>query len=243
MATMDLGVGPAHPLVWGRAAVVGTVAAGTGVVSHVAGDGFLPGPVVLTLLVVGCVVASAFLLARPASAFRLTAMVVAGQTVVHGVLSTTAGHRGELRPSYLVTPPPTTETDTGDVFERYQQLAGTDTASGHVDVTLTAWWDHQVEHLTAAGGLMVVSHLVGAVVLGLFLAVGEDALWRLVALALARRSVRLGAYALVLADAASRHGVRLQAALVTPWEAQVCGAQLLARRVERHRGPPFVLAA
>ena len=240
MPALDLRAHPTQLLLWGRAAVVGTVAWATGVVSHVAGGGFLPGPVTLGLLLLAGVAASAAFLVRPASGLRLAALVVAGQTVAHGFLSATAGHRGDAPvtvPTYI--PPSAGVTD---VFARYEQLTG-GTAHAGADVTLAEWWNHQVDHLTDAGGLMVVTHLLGAAVLGLFLTVGENALWRLVALVLARRSVRLGVRAWQLADAGARLGVHLQSTRLTPLTPQVSGAQLLARPVDRHRGPPFVLAA
>lgn len=244
MTAVDLGAGPTHPLVWGRAVVVGGVAMATGVVSHVAAGGFLPGPVTLAVLLVGCVAASAGFLLRPASGVRLVALVVAGQTIAHTVLSATAGHQGDSRASHLLTPPDATAGT--DFRDRYEQIAGTGhtpTGAALPDPSVTEWWNAQVEHFTSAGTWMVASHLVGAVVLGLFLAVGENALWRLVALVVTRRSVRLGVATLRLAAAGALYGIRLQTGLITQVEPQVNAAQLLARPVDRHRGPPFVLAA
>lgn len=247
MSHLDLRAGPTHPLVWGRAVVVGSVAMATGVVSHVAGGGLLPGPVTLGLLLVGCIALTAGFLVRPASAWTLAGLVVAGQAVAHAVLSATAGHRGDQPVSYLVTPP--VATADADVFDRYEQIAGAGPSAGVVPAptapapTVAEWLDAQVAHFTEAGTWMVVSHLVGAAVLGLFLAVGEGALWRLVALVVVRRSVRLGATALRTAAAGARHGVRLRATLLVPSEPQVRGAQLLTRPALRRRGPPFVLAA
>lgn len=246
MATLDLHARPTQLLLWGRAVVVGTVALATGVVAHVAGGGFLPGALVMVFLLGACVAASAAFLLRPASGLRLTALVVVGQSVAHGVLSATAGHAGDVP---LMAPPvpsgtgPLASTDgSSDLFGRYEQLTG---GVGHVDagVSVAEWWNHQVDHLTQAGGLMVLSHLVGAAVLGIFLAVGENAVWRLVALVLARRSVRLGVLARQYAQAGARYGVHLQRFCLIPLVAQVSGAQLLARPARRHRGPPFVLAA
>lgn len=242
MTALDLRAHPTQLLLWGRAAVVGTVALLTGVVSHVAGGGFLPGPVAMTLLLFASVAASAAFLVRPASGLRLVLLLAAGQTVVHGILSATSGHRGDPSPEVSTYVPVTGADAARDVFARYEQLSGGATHAS-ADVTLTEWWNHQVDHLTEAGGLMVLSHLLGAAVLGLFLSVGESAMWRLVALVLARRSVRLGVRAREDAVAGARYGVRLQSLLLTPLDPQVRGAQLLARPVARHRGPPFVLAA
>lgn len=242
MSHLDLRAGPTHPLVWGRAVVVGSVAMATGVVSHVAGGGLLPGPVTMGLLLVGCVALTAGFLVRPVSTWTLTGLVVAGQGVAHAVLSATAGHRGDAPVSYLVTPP--VVTADADVFDRYEQIAGAGHSAGVVPApTVAEWLDAQVAHFAEAGIWMVVSHLVGAAVLGVFLAVGERALWRLVALVVVRRSVRRGTTALRTAAAGTRHGVRLRATLLVPSEPQVRGAQLLTRPVLRRRGPPFVLAA
>src|SRR5690606_34237617 len=61
------------------------------------------------------------------------------------------------------------------------------------------WLAHQIDHFTAQGPGMIAAHTGGAVVLGLFLAVGENALWRLLLLVAARARVRLCAWRLALA--------------------------------------------
>lgn len=249
-----LTVGPDRFLVWGRAVVVGTVALATGVVSHVAGGGLLPGPVALVcLLVVSVVLAARFLLVRT-GATRLVLLVVAGQTLAHGALSTLAGHRGESGSSgasSAAAPSGTSATPdlpvssgrrTGNLHDHYE--AATPVTSAEPGVP-GGWLTHQAEHLVEQGPLMVLTHLVGAALLGLFLAVGERSLWRLLLLVAARQVVALTAGRAL----ATAHEVRA-GQLRLPGPAVVLGRTRLeggSRRLERdpptRRGPPFALAA
>ena len=100
-----------EPAVLGaRALVLASVTCFLGIAGHVGADGLLPGAPTLALLVAGVSVASLALLARPASTRRVVSLLVLGQTAVHLVLSTTAGHAGDaptvarLRPTPAALP-------------------------------------------------------------------------------------------------------------------------------------------
>lgn len=242
-ARHGLSVTPTPSLVWGRALLLGSVGMATGVLSHALGDGYLPGAVSLVLLWVGCVLAaSTFLLGR-ASALRLTLVVLGAQTVVHTALSAMAGHRGEetLAEAPATVPEGVGAMDAGRperFHDQYDALVATMPAGQGND-----WLAHQIDHFTAQGPAMIVAHLGGAAALGLFLAVGESAVWRLLLLAAARTHVRIGSWRLVLAAACVRHGVALRAGLLVAPHTPVLAPAVLDRRVTAHRGPPLTLAA
>lgn len=230
---------PTPVAVWARAGVLGTVAMATGTVSHVLGQGFLPGPGALALLLVVCVVAAALFLRVRATPVRLVLLVVAGQTAVHGVLSSLAGHRGDPVPVAVPAAPVALgEGRPSRFFDHYEAVAASSTAQPGSDLLA-----HQVEHLTAQGPVMVLAHLGGAVALGLFLAVGESALWSLVALAVARALVRGRARVHEGVARGVRRGLALRASLLGVPVVPALRPTLLDRRPPRRRGPPFVLAA
>lgn len=231
---------PTLVAVWGRASVLGAVAMATGTASHVLGQGHLPGPVALTSVLAACVVAAALFLRVRATAVRLVLLVVAGQTLVHGALSSLAGHRGDEAPVAALAPTaPVGGARPSRFFDHYEAVAAA-TAGGP---PRSDWLAHQVDHLTAQGPAMVLAHVGGAVVLGLFLAVGESALWSLLALAVARALVRTRALTQAAVARGVRRGVALRAGLLGTPALPPLRPALLDRRPERHRGPPFVLAA
>lgn len=233
-----LRVDPTPFMVWGRAGVLGAIALGTGTVSHVLGEGRLPGPVAMTALLGVCVGLAALFLRARAGVVRLVLLVVAGQTFVHTALSILAGHHGDAAPLRAVAPA-ADGTRPSRYFDQYDALVAANPApQGGND-----WLAHQIEHVTEQGPAMLLAHVAGAVVLGIFLAVGESALWRLLLLGAARACLRARRSRL----AAATLGVRLagatrRAALAVPTVPFLRPA-LLDRRPERHRGPPFVLAA
>ncbi len=227
--------------VWARAGVVGAVALLTGVVSHIAASGLLPGVVVLASLLVLSVVVSAQFLRSPASRRRLVLLVVGGQAAVHAALSVGAGHRGDHAGSGTgailtrAADEPCLRVDT--IFAQRRSLDTGATLDG--PLVPTQWLTDQVDHVTELGPVMLAAHLAGAVVLGLFLAVGEAALWRAVARAGARVRAAAGRVSLALARVAGLRGVGWRAAALaptaTPWSAVVIR---LDRPRPCRRGPP-----
>ncbi len=122
-------------------------------------------------------------------------------------------------------------------------LAGHRAVPGVADTG--GWWAHQVDHLTAQGGGMVLAHTVGAALLGLFLAHGEQTLWRglLTAVAHARLLGAVRGRARASAAAATHRVLDLARG-----RQQASLADLLrptptrARPQLGHRGPPALLA-
>ncbi len=87
---------------WTRAAFLAGVAMLTGTVAHVSAGGYLPGAAPMVWIFLACLAASACLLGRPASRLRVTLMLMAGQTFIHGALTAMGGHRGD--PPLTATP-------------------------------------------------------------------------------------------------------------------------------------------
>jgi hypothetical protein len=173
---MDPGV------LWGRAVLLATVTVFLGAVGHVTADGLLPGPAAMLILYVVALVGAAAFLARPATALRLVALLVGGQTLVHLVLSGAAGHAGEpvrtaapVRTGGLALP-----TVDGHRVGSLQDAwdSGSTTATGSPSLPI----GHLIEHLTGHAPMML-AHTLVAVAVGLWLAVGERALWTLLRLA------------------------------------------------------------
>ncbi len=238
---------PSRLVLWGRSAVLGGAVFATGTVSHLAGGGLLPHPVLTALLLAGAVLVASRLLTVRRSAGPLVAMVVAGQTLAHGLLSTLAGHRGQDGSAadvvVPVAPVPAGTPRTGNLLDHYTATYGAQTGDGAGLSAPTGWLSHQVDHLVAQGPLMLLAHVGGAVALGLFLAVGEGALWRLLLAVSARARVAVAAAGLVLVADAVRRGVRLARAALPAEGPQVCGPQVVHLDSRRRRGPPLVLAA
>lgn len=189
MQRVDLGIRarllretrPGAALLWARAAGVGLLAVFLGVAGHVTAGGLLLGPVVLVLLAVGAVALSAPMLARPASALRLVLMMVGGQALVHVVLTVSAGHVGDPAAgpavrrvgSALPTLASADGRRTGSLQDAYDAVGSSHASTPSVPA-------HLVADLAAHAPMMVL-HLVAAALVGLWLAVGERALWALVA--------------------------------------------------------------
>lgn len=219
--------------------MLGSVAYGSGVVSHAVADGLLPGPFAMALLWVTCVLGAALTLTSRATAARLVVVVLAGQAWVHSVLSI-SGHRGDTPLVPVAFPEPAAmgaPSGGATLLERFR------TASESVPHTAQDdWLAHQIAHFTSLTPAMLAAHLAGAAVMGLFLAVGEDALWRLLALAAVRADARARSVlrsACLLALACSARAIRL----LLSEGPQVLGSQVLEAGTERGRAPPFVLAA
>lgn len=124
---------------WGRAALLASVALGTGVVAHVSADGRMAGPVPILVLYAVTTACAASLLGRPATTTRIVVLLVAGQTMVHGVLTAMSGHRGD---------PP------------LQRAAA-------APLAIPAPAQHLVADLSGPHAVMALAHLAAAVAVGL----------------------------------------------------------------------------
>jgi hypothetical protein len=216
-------------LLWARAFLLAFVAVFLGVTGHVTADGLLPGPGWLVVLLVVGAALCVPLRSRPASTLRIMVLLVGGQTLVHLFLTVTAGHAGDPRtprPHLVPQALPTVDgRRVGSLQDQYDAMAGSS-----VQPTLPV--GHLIDDLSAHASMMVV-HLLAAALVGLWLAVGERALFTLIALAAA---VQLRLLA-VLAVLPVRGLVTLPAA-----PAGLTAPARLARSVVR-RGPPALLAA
>lgn len=222
-----------------RAGVVAALGFGLGVLGHVSADGLLPGPGALAGGFLACWVASSHLLRRPASTPRLVAMLVGGQFAVHLFLSTLAGHRGDApaaaAPATVVPPTPLALPEVngqrvGSLYAAYAASAPRVPGDGGTGLAVP----HVVQDLVAHAPMMLV-HVLAAVLVGLWLACGERALWSLLGLA-GRRLV--GAFR---ARPATPVLVRPARSLVLPRTVPRPTGSLLAQPCSR-RGPPLVLA-
>lgn len=183
-------------LLWVRAAVVGTLAFVLGVVGHATAEGRLPGPVLLTFLLGCCVALSGPLLTRPASRRRLVLLLVGGQSVIHGVLTVTAGHVGDPVRRHAAGPLGDAPYGAGGIADAWGTLP---VSGGHrvgslqdafalqpgstADTPLAPALPigHLVNDLSAHAPMMA-AHLAAAVLVGLWLAHGERCLWTVIAL-------------------------------------------------------------
>ena len=182
---------------WVRALIIASVAVSTGVVAHVSADGLLPGPRGVVVLIALCTALTAIFLGRQAGAVRIVALVVMGQGFIHSGLAATAGHRGD--PAGTPTAHPTipalgTGPRTGSYYDQWAQVQPH--GSGPA---VPSWMVHTVADV-AAEPMMALTHVLAAVVVGLWLTVGEHALWAVLAFsaAVTVRLVRALATALVL---------------------------------------------
>ncbi len=232
---------PTRPdaLLWGRAVVLTASTFLVGALGHVTAGGLLPGPVALvSMLAVGTTLAAA-LLARPASARLLVALVVGGQTLVHAALSLTAGHAADARTAPAATATPARSgslsgslpTDAGgrvgSLQDHYESTVGAPAATGLTVPDPAALLDHLP---------MFLAHAAAGVVVGLWLALGERAVWSLLALAVRRV---LAPLVVLLPITPAR---RPRPALVHLHPVHRTPRDRVARSVVR-RGPPALLAA
>ena len=207
----------------------------------------LPSAAVQVLVFGLCTVGVAALLGGPASTLRVVLLTVGGQTFIHAALTVTAGHRGDhvaaTPPARHVEPtlPATSGRRTGSLLDQYDAARAAAGGTADTELVLPAGLRHLVADLTGAHAPMMALHLAAAALVGLWLAVGEHALWALVALA---------------AGAVLPRAVRLLAVAVTPTPGPAVRPAVpalrrpppparlvhLARAVVR-RGPPVLLAA
>ncbi len=203
----------AGPLLrWVRATVLAGVGLTTGATFHVAADGLLPGPAVLLGLLGLSTVAAAPLLGAPATTRRVVTLVVVWQTLVHSALATLSGHRGVTSATQAVVEP-------------------------HVHGAVSSRGSHLIGELTGPHAAMAVGHLLAAVLVGSWLAAGERAVWRLLALAVRPVLTVLDTLSRVCSDAGWSGAVpSVRASQVTAGAGGSC-LWFLVRAVPR-RGPP-----
>jgi len=218
-------------LLWARALLLAAIACFLGIAGHVTADGLLPRPGWLALLVALGAALCVPLLSRPASALRLVVLLVGGQTLVHVFLTVTAGHVGDpIRATAhpVARPLPTVDgRRVGSLQDQYEAAVGAAHASPALPV------GHLVEDVSAHAPMMAV-HLLAAVLVGLWLAVGERSLWALVALA-AAAVPRLLTFARPVLPARGLD--------VVPPAPRVLPASVRLTRSVVRRGPPALLAA
>lgn len=244
---------------WLRVAVLGPVVLVSGAVSHVAADGRLPSAVPMVLVLVACIVLGAFFLRSRASALRLVALLVGGQAATHLLLSVTAGHHGAGSGASGASPAPGSSAGPAlqvvadDGGRRVGSLAdhfdAASAAGGRAGEAVTAGplaqaASHLVDHTLAQGPLMLLAHTAGAVALGLWLAVGESALWHLLVLASVKARVAATLpLALLPLHASALGGLDASRRLPVPPPLLLPLEHTLPHRLVTRRGPPFLLAA
>jgi hypothetical protein len=230
---------------WSRALILSAVVFGFGTAAHVSAGGLLPGAMTLLVAYAAVTLTAAALLGRPAGATRILALTVGGQTVVHGLLSATAGHRGgPADATGTPTEAPLGATRgltqfgadeavgrrTGTFFDAYQASVP---AGGRTVWTVPDPLVHLVDHLTSDAPMMAL-HTLAAVVVAGWLVLGERALWRLLT---AARRLLVPLFGVLVSSAAvvDRPNRGLLVLPVLP----AARARLFARVVPR-RGPPLL---
>jgi len=215
-------------VIWGRAALLAAVTMFLGVAAHVTADGLLPSVAWLVVLAAFAVVPCAALLARPASTLRIVLTLAGGQALVHLALTVTAGHTTHAASGHVHAGAATSHSaGAGSALQTLQAGQGGAVSGGLSAGQLAG---HLVDHAP-----MMVVHLLAAALVGLWLAVGERALWTLVSLtaALVLGPLRHLAALTPLGRPLVEHAV------ATPREPRSSPTELLARSVVR-RGPPLL---
>jgi hypothetical protein len=228
---------------WARALLLAAVAMGSGVVAHASAGGLMPGPFALVALFAVCLGLAAAFLGRPASTLRIVLLTVGGQTVVHGILTALSGHRGDpplRRVPAIPAPVPTPLPGSGaGRHGSYFDLVYAPPRGSTTQLAVPAPVQHLMADLTGPHAVMALAHVSAAVLVGLWLAVGERALWHLLALAAdtARRlvAVAVGAY-----DGLRPVAPRLPSLPLRDHGPPPRPSQVLDRIVVR-RGPPLLL--
>lgn len=170
---------------WFRALLLATVAFVAGVAAHLGADGLMPGRTALVTLFLTCTVGAAVFLGRSASRLRVVLLLVGGQTFIHGGLTALAGHRGDppLVRVPAAAPVPDFRTASaaggrvGSLMDQFYAGQPGAAAGGRVPLTVPYPVQHLIADLTGAHAVMALGHLAAAVVVGLWLAMGERALW------------------------------------------------------------------
>lgn len=239
-----------------RAALLGAVIMTVGSVAHVSADGRLPGLVGMLVLYAVASGACAAFLGREASALRLVALTVGGQTLLHTALAAVAGHNGDrfaraavpAVPAVPVTPA-VPAGQGGPVpgasgLSLYDQLSAGAPRPVQAPTTLAVpdWLVHGVADV-ASQPVMALAHLGAAALIALWLALGERTLWSLVRLARAGVEGLVARLAAVArAQVARLHGVVRTVLVRVDWFLARPVLPVWSRGPVR-RGPPATLLA
>ncbi len=245
-------------LLWSRAAVLAAVVVAVSAVGHVSADGLLPGPWEMLGLTLAVTAVAARFLTRQASPLRLVTMLVSGQVAIHGVLTVLAGHAGDAAgavsgaaahgsghaTTQFVFDGLRTER-TGSYFDQVEAMQVTapdgaaSTGSGLGGVA------HLAEHLATQSVAMMLAHAAVVALLGVWLAVGERALWTVLTLSTTGLLEVVGhAAALVLGRWLAILLDRVRGVAFLPSTGRdVVPLPHLLHHVVAHRGPPSLLAA
>lgn len=244
-------------LLWLRASLLAAVIVVTSTLAHVSADGLVPGPLGLALLLALTTLVSARFLTRRASPLRLVVLLTGGQAAIHGVLTLVSGHRdagghvAAVPMSARATPAFDRVERSGSFFDQMDAAAplghGAGQGAGNdlAGALPAAGLGHLVEHVATQSPWMLLAHLAAVVGLGLWLAVGEHALWTVLALSTARLAGHVVHGLRVLLGGCG--GLHLERVRRAPSLASTgrCAVPLshLLHHVVAHRGPPALLAA
>jgi len=222
---------------WARAGCLAVAAWSVAGAAHLLGGGDLPTFAIMVLLIAVTAAAMTVPLLRQASGLRLVVLLGAGQTFMHAAFDVSAGWKasGALPRSAMsgmsMSGPHAHADQAASVMMPETGSLDAGTGVGHTMSILPS-------------PLMVLAHLGAAVVLGAVLAIGERALFTLLAhlAQLAGPVLRTGRrvlLALALAAIPARRELRLVAGGELSWlgVASMLPGHLLVRAVSR-RGPP-----
>lgn len=151
---------------WSRALVLAGVVLTAGVLAHRTAGGALPGAFEIASVGLVCVVACAALLGVQRTGSGVVALTVGGQLAVHTAMGVLAGHGAGGHAGHTLP---------GSVAPM-SSMPAMPSGAGPV------WWTHGPGEFLERPG-MAVAHLVAAVAVGCWLAVGEQALWSLLSIA------------------------------------------------------------
>lgn len=173
---------PAHPdsLLWWRAGMLSAMTLLLGAVGHVSSGGLMPSWWVLAAMLATGSTVCATVLTRPASTRRILALVVLGQTACHALLSMTAGHVGDPAAGVAVGPtgsgtlPVSDGGRIGSLQDHYDAMLAEPSTNAALTMPDPA---ALLDHLP-----MFLAHTVAALLVGLWLAAGERAVWTLLSL-------------------------------------------------------------
>ena len=165
-------------------------------IAHVSADGNLPSQPGMFWIWLLATVTVAPLLGRPASMRRIVALLCAGQAAIHLLLTVIAGHGPPQQRSAEAA-----QFATTSMLGPHAHPPGTPAVHSHASSGAGASdvFGHLLEELTSVDGLiMTASHLVGAAVVGVWLATGEKLLWNCLRAVAHLVVLRVGATLLVL---------------------------------------------